>query len=347
GTFTDVTTAAGIQNGGLSRGGTWGDYDNDGDLDLYVANLKHASPTSDNKLFSNDGDGTFTNVATAAGVTCLNAVGAGASTTFVDYNNDGHLDISITNGEGNATGPYLLFQNQGHAGHWLKVILQGVASERDGLGARLELASSVGTLHRVHDGPQHFLSQSLMPVHFGLGPSTIVDTLTVTWPSGTVQVLEDIPVDQQITVVEGEDGWNSGGAGGAGGAGGTSGTGDAGAAGETSTGQGGAGAMSGGGGDGQGGGGAVSSAGADQGAAGETSRGGSTARGGSGNDAGESSTGAGGETSNAGANDGTSSTDDGTCNCSVPGAPTSGGWFAALLFGVFGVARRRVRNRRR
>jgi MYXO-CTERM domain-containing protein len=202
GTFVDVTVDAGIANPGPARGATFGDYDNDGDLDLYVVNLGHTTPASANRLYSNDGDGTFTDVRDAEGVTMSGFEGAGACVTFVDYDRDGQLDISVTDGEGNAMGPYVLFHNKGHAGHWLEIQLEGTASERDGLGAKIALTTELGTQYRVQSGPHHFLSQSSTPVHFGLGDAGAVSEIVVSWPSGSEQVLEGVEVDQVLTIVE-------------------------------------------------------------------------------------------------------------------------------------------------
>jgi uncharacterized delta-60 repeat protein len=104
GTFTDMTSLAGVGgNGGYAVGGYWGDYDQDGDLDLYVTNWTKA-----NLLYRNNGDGTFTDVAAAAGV------GASGYSSYVgawgDYDNDGRLDLFVSNFRGQAN---LLFRNNG------------------------------------------------------------------------------------------------------------------------------------------------------------------------------------------------------------------------------------------
>ena len=87
GTFTQVTTGAEDEGDGVS--GVWADYDNDGDIDLYVAN---AGPSGNNRLFKNDGAGNFTDVAVAAGV---NNTGAGYTAVWGDYDNDGHVDLYL------------------------------------------------------------------------------------------------------------------------------------------------------------------------------------------------------------------------------------------------------------
>jgi len=93
-TFTDVTQTAGVGSSLLGTDAAWGDYDNDGDLDLYVTNWGTALGVPYNHLFRNNGDGTFSDVASAAGVSCnLNS----SSCTWADYDNDGDLDLYVTN----------------------------------------------------------------------------------------------------------------------------------------------------------------------------------------------------------------------------------------------------------
>jgi hypothetical protein len=89
GAFTDVATAAGVENRRYAKGVAWGDYDNDGDRDLYVSNI------GVNRLYRNNGDGTFTDVAPELGVT--QPEGRSFATWFFDYNNDGNLDIFVVN----------------------------------------------------------------------------------------------------------------------------------------------------------------------------------------------------------------------------------------------------------
>jgi len=219
GTFTDVTALAGIVNTGQTRGVAAGDYDNDGLVDFYVINLNHGTPqgvlTNTNRLWHNDGDGTFTDLAATERVLgqvfvdgdppVTTVVRAGMSGGFVDYDQDGQLDISVTNGEGQIDlAPFFLFHNEGHTGHWLEVELHGVESEISGLGAQLEAAGRYETYYRYQSGPHHLLSQSLTPVHFGLGTDAHV-TLTITWPSGLVQTIEDLRVDRLIEVTEGQE----------------------------------------------------------------------------------------------------------------------------------------------
>jgi enediyne biosynthesis protein E4 len=204
GTFSDVTEASGILNSNDARGVVWGDYDNDGDLDLYVVNRANAK--APNRLYRNNGGGTFADVTAEAGVE-VQVEGGGVDASFADYNNDGFLDLFVTNGAAKKRGPYVLLQNrskaQGNRNHWQKVRLVGRQSNRDGLMTKVWAATAQGTQFREHTGPGHYMSQDRMPLHFGMGTATVT-RLELSWPSGTRQVVENLAVDQAVPVVEGE-----------------------------------------------------------------------------------------------------------------------------------------------
>lgn len=200
-TFTDVTAASGINNSAMARAATWGDYDNDGDKDIYVVNFDNSR--EDNRFYRNNSDGTFTNVAAENGTLGLN-LGGGSDGSFIDYDNDGDLDLFVANGEANTTGPYQLLNNQGTSGHWLEMNLQGVTSNANGIMAKIKLGTDQKTQYYNYNGPEHFMSQSVMPVHMGLGTEKIAKFIQVKWPNGTQQVIDNIAADQKFTLVEGQ-----------------------------------------------------------------------------------------------------------------------------------------------
>ncbi|NPV10132.1 MAG: hypothetical protein HPY83_19495 [Anaerolineae bacterium] len=208
GTFTDVTAAAGLGNGLLCRSPDWGDFDNDGDLDLYVQTVGGMDQDAPNLLYLNNGDGTFTEIAAQAGVTG-SAEGFGWGSVWADYDNDGFLDL-LANQESwwwpLDRGRYELFRNLGNGNHWLKVDLRGVQSNPRGHGAKLWLTSGGRTQFREVGDNSHFFQHYAGPVHFGLGSATVVEELRILWPSGVSQILTDVAADQQITVIEGSTG---------------------------------------------------------------------------------------------------------------------------------------------
>ncbi len=208
GTFTDVTDQSGLGIVANNRAAAWGDYDNDGYLDLYIVNSgSDPGGKGPNYLFRNNGDGTFTDVAASAGVANV-VVNRGRGCAWGDYDNDGFLDLFVTNGESNTDfeeGPQVLYHNNGNTNHWLKVRLVGTTSNRQGLGAKVTVQTGSTIRYREMNGASgHFLSQGAGPLHFGLGNATLIDQITVKWPSGIIQVLNNISVNQQLVVTEGQ-----------------------------------------------------------------------------------------------------------------------------------------------
>jgi len=215
GTFTDVTTMAGVGSQRNDRGAVWGDYDNDGDLDLYVVNAGSFLKNGSNTLYRNNGNGTFTDVAMKEGVEA-NVEGRGDGAAWEDFNNDGFLDLFVTNGWGRAIlsrngdqdclvfGPHLLYENKGNLKKWLKVTLVGTSSNRDAIGAKIILQAGGQTQYREFNGSGggQFFSQGTGPIHFGLGFEDLVDSLIIQWPSGFIQIFTTMAPNQHVTIVE-------------------------------------------------------------------------------------------------------------------------------------------------
>jgi hypothetical protein len=210
GRYRDVTGAAGLGRTSLAYLG-WGtrlfDVDNDGDLDLFVANghperdialYQNATFAQRNQLFVNDGLGRFREVTDVAG-TALSVVAVSRGAAFGDYDDDGDVDILVTNCEG----PPTLMRNDG-AGpdNWLRVRLEGTASNRAAIGARVELVSGSLQLQDQVLGGSSYLSQSDLRLHFGLGSRDVVDVLRVYWPSGHVDELPEIATNQEVLIIE-------------------------------------------------------------------------------------------------------------------------------------------------
>ncbi|UCE19883.1 MAG: VCBS repeat-containing protein [Gemmatimonadota bacterium] len=190
GTFTDVTENAGVGDINKGADARFGDCDNDGDLDIYLANRGQA-----NVLYQNNGDGTFTDVARETGV---DDQGYGLGTGWGDYDNDGDLDIYVVNSDRTN----ILYQNNTSGNHWLVVRTVGTISNRDGIGARVALVAGDLRQTREVGGRSGNYGQNSIPVEFGLGQHTQVDSIVIRWPSGIVQVLTDVPADQYLTIVE-------------------------------------------------------------------------------------------------------------------------------------------------
>ena len=132
----------------------------------------------------------------------------GRGAAWGDYDNDGFLDLFVTNGEDGTLfieGPQILYHNEGNGNSWLKIKLVGTASNRQGLGAKVTIQIGQTIQYREANGADgHFLSQGAVPLHFGLGQATVVDQITVNWPSGSNQILSNIPANQEVSVIEGQ-----------------------------------------------------------------------------------------------------------------------------------------------
>lgn len=204
GTFTEIGTLAGVADLQDCRSADWGDYDNDGYLDLFVQTAGQIGSNAPDLLYRNNGNGTFTNRASEDGISgTLEGYGWGA--VWADYDNDGFLDM-LTNHESWPwpldKGRYELFHNEGNSNHWLKVDLRGVQSNRFGYGAKLWISGGGRTQFREVADNSHYHQHYSGPVHVGLGNSTVVDELRIVWPGGPVQVLTDIAADRLIAVTE-------------------------------------------------------------------------------------------------------------------------------------------------
>ena len=181
-----------------------GDFDNDGDIDLY---LVCTGPTENfpNLLYENDGEGFFVKVPKAGGAEGSD-LGRGNQVVTADYDRDGFLDLFVTNGAGNSPfaddGPHQLFHNLGNDNHWLEIDLEGVASNHEGIGAKIVLSTKGRVQVRQQDGGMHSFSQDHARIHFGLGPHEKVERLTIFWPSGIVQNLTDIQANQIVVAQE-------------------------------------------------------------------------------------------------------------------------------------------------
>ena len=211
GMFQDVTMLTGAGAGTLAHV-TWGnsfvDFDNDGDLDIFVAcghlqdNIElyddTASSSVRNVLLMNKGDGKFVDVSDQSGdgmKVKLRSRAAG----FDDLDNDGDVDVVILNSRRE---PTILRNDSTSKGHWLQVRLRGVKTNRDGVGARIKLTAGDLTLtDEVHSG-RGYQSHYGMRLHFGLGNRDKVDRIEVRWVGGGVDILENIRADRLVTITE-------------------------------------------------------------------------------------------------------------------------------------------------
>ena len=210
GIFEYVSGQSGMSAATVNHSG-WGtkffDYDNDGLKDIFVGqghvmdNIQLTQPDVrylETPLLLRNAGVKFVDMSAESGAVFHRQLAA-RGVASGDFDNDGFIDVAINcNG-----GPAILLKNNGNSNHWLTVNTIGTRSNRDGIGAELHLTAS--------DGKQQFgfvstassyLSASDKRVHFGLGAAKSVKALEIRWPSGTVQKLSDIKVNQILTVRE-------------------------------------------------------------------------------------------------------------------------------------------------
>jgi hypothetical protein len=212
GTFTDVTYSSGIGNTAMLESGVAAkfiDYDNDGWPDIVQANgamvdnvsLYHSLVSYKEPLlmFHNLGKGRFEKVSDKLGPDFVKPV-AGRGLATADFFNDGQVGVAVVC---RGDFPELLRNDGGNNNHWLEVLLIGTKSNRDGIGSVLKLSAG-GSVHvEQAKGGTSYMSASDPRLHFGLGKIPKIDSLVITWPSGQIDKLTNVPIDSIIAVKEG------------------------------------------------------------------------------------------------------------------------------------------------
>jgi hypothetical protein len=209
----------------------WNDFDNDGDMDAVIG----ASSTADgsHKFMRNNGDGTFTDITAGSGWDThselniehvsydfdndgyTDVLGGGGKIMFNngdltfspsefdisngpigDLNDDGFLDIRVGN---------TIYYNDGNDNNWLKINLQGIESNSNGIGARVEIYGDWGKQIREIRSGVGFRYMNTLNAHFGIGEATEIDSLIVWWPSGTKDMIHNPTINESVLIVEGTE----------------------------------------------------------------------------------------------------------------------------------------------
>jgi hypothetical protein len=242
GTFDLVTTGSIVNDGGNSTGSCWGDYDKDGDMDLFVANASGEN----NFLYNNSGNGTFSRIANSP---VVSNGGHSHGCSWVDVDNDADLDLYVSNDNGtkflyfNSNGTFTLnttevitanfgktfghswtdldkdgdmdvfavthtnqsnyyFTNNGNANKWINITLKGTNSNASAIGAELSVKAN-GEWQKMTVNAQNGIGgQNSLRQHFGLANASMVDSILVKWPSGYIQTLVNQNPNVNITITE-------------------------------------------------------------------------------------------------------------------------------------------------
>jgi enediyne biosynthesis protein E4 len=211
GTFDYATNSSGLGAITLLHSG-WGvrfvDYDNDGWKDLFIAqahvmdnievNEPHLHYLEPPMLLHNDRGRKFTDVSSNSGeVFHKHWAGRGLATGDID--NDGKVDVVVTSNNGPA---WILRNETPSDNHWLTLKLAGVKSNRDAIGAQVEILTESGKQYASVTTASSYQSSSDPRLHFGLGNAATVKSIRIRWPSGFVQTLSETKADQIVTIKE-------------------------------------------------------------------------------------------------------------------------------------------------
>lgn len=210
GTFEDVSASSGLNSIAFAMGANFGDIDNDGYLDFYLGTgnpqLRSAVP---NKLFKNVDGKRFLDITTAARVGNLQK---GHAVSFADLDNDGSEDIYIKMGGAYKGDAYesSFYVNPGqNNNHWISLLLQGTASNKVAIGARIKVTFNDNGVERsvyrdVNSGGS--FGANPLRQHIGIGQAIAIKKVEITWPATRkVQVFENLPIDANIKIIEGDD----------------------------------------------------------------------------------------------------------------------------------------------
>lgn len=212
GSWSNVTWESGFREDVLCSAAAAGDFDNDMDQDLYLV-CRNGVENIANRMFENQGNGFFVEVAAgggaegALGAGLDSGAGTGESVVTADYDNDGFLDLFVTNGLNtqplHVGGPHQIFRNQGNANHWLELELRSAVSNHHAVGATVIATAGGVSQLREQNGGHHRWSQNHQRIHFGLGSHTTVD-LQIRWPSGVTETFSAVAANKLYNVVEGQ-----------------------------------------------------------------------------------------------------------------------------------------------
>jgi enediyne biosynthesis protein E4 len=209
GDFTEVTASSSITSQSLGMSGfgpALYDFDNDRWKDLFVSR-GHVSATHPPGADVKQPNTVFRNLGSSGKWQALTEEAGFAQSTAArhrgcalgDFDGNGRIDVVVTSMDANAE---LWMNHSPKAGHWLDIALHGTKSNRDGIGARIQVVTKTGVQYNHQTSSVCYASSSLGPVHFGLGADSKAQKVQITWPSGIVQTLENVEADRVLKITE-------------------------------------------------------------------------------------------------------------------------------------------------
>ncbi|MDG5490992.1 FG-GAP-like repeat-containing protein [Psychroserpens sp. SPM9] len=226
GNYTENAAAIGLDDPMQTWSAAWGDFDNDGDMDVFVG-----ASTGSHKLMRND-NGIFTDITSGSGVSVLSSTST--ETVTFDFDNDGNLDLvsgnNILFGKGNMTfdvytgvfpgsGSYGDLNNDGYIdafnsgsvymnnaesnNNWIKIHTVGTASNINGIGARVEVHTNSGVKIRDVRSGDGFRYMNSLNTHIGIGTETSINSIVVYWPSGIIDTISNPTINDSLEIIEG------------------------------------------------------------------------------------------------------------------------------------------------
>lgn len=203
--FTRIVIGPHVQQNTRTLGSTWGDYDNDGDLDLYVLNTNGQT----SRYYRNNGSGVFIALSSIIVGPPASNLSATQGVSHADYDNDGYLDLHVANSFTGGNAQNYLYKNAGGSNNYIHINCAGTISNAAAIGTKVWVKATVNgnplwQLRHITGNPTGNRAQNDLRVHFGLGDATVIDSLVIEWPLGLSETYTALSTNQILNYTEGQ-----------------------------------------------------------------------------------------------------------------------------------------------